>query len=982
MSQLNRKQANSEESGPFGGESNSSFISSFSNGEPCRLASPSSTYSPNLFFLQRERSNSPPHSTRDFLNALPSPLEASPDAGFLSPSQPSPAVRNFSHDIVPFNAISTSPSSENLNHYSPNSAPRTNVSASSSNYGLGIIGTGYQQSLSTTSDNQEIMLNYPDKPAQSSQTSRYPSALEENRVAVSDYDSSREFTELNSRRQSQNTALVNRLSLMPPPEPIEVPTAEDVRFGIKGAKSVGWNEVRRQSILRNESVDTNSLNQGWRKSFFGKFGHSDEMGQKPVSEFGAEKGDFREKSEVPRQIPSGRLSSLDVMIEGGTLAKEGTNMAMGTIYNLKNPHANFMRPISMASDENLKMMRGDRSDMNPTTMRFRAPLNPCESMNSFSAISLDAFGASNLGHNVASPGLLEDFSIKDRDDTRLEFLPHNFEVFDFPDTEPDDALHDPGPLLPRKGVDRMIVESKAVSGKTDWWSVRGWLNALGLVFLVVGLLSLFAGFPVIDYFISHPIPTLGGFNLGGINATGQVPEILGFRGLIDVDTPKAARTKNGLDGRKYRLVFSDEFNQDRRTFWPGDDPYWEAVDLHYWATNNLEWYDPDQITTANGSLVITFDKADPALNHNLNFRGGMLQSWNQFCFTGGIIEASISLPGDPKVGGLWPAFWTMGNLGRAGYGATLDGTWPYSYDSCDVGTLPNQTDPKTGGPAAAHTMGDPYNRNELSFLPGQRFSRCTCPDVVGTNYHPGPKHPDGTWVGRSAPEIDILEAITDPDTKMGQISQSAQLAPYNAHYELNNRTKGYVTVAKNDSYQTVLNPYTGNVYQQAASGLSNTDQISYNGKAFASYGFQYATSDSDNPYLTWTQKDQAMWGFTSGAIGPDPVSQISSRTISNEPMYILLNLGMSANFGEIDLHKLTFPAKMLVDWVRVYQPVGEPINTSCSPPKYPTAKYIQDHQAAYTNPNLTTWIQYQESRGDKTGNPKTGFPKNKLLDTC
>ncbi len=29
----------------------------------------------------------------------------------------------------------------------------------------------------------------------------------------------------------------------------------------------------------------------------------------------------------------------------------------------------------------------------------------------------------------------------------------------------------------------------------------------------------------------------------------------------------------------------------------------------------------------------------------------------------------------------------MGNLGRAGYGATLDGMWPYSYDTCDVGSV-------------------------------------------------------------------------------------------------------------------------------------------------------------------------------------------------------------------------------------------------------------------------------------------------------
>lgn len=35
--------------------------------------------------------------------------------------------------------------------------------------------------------------------------------------------------------------------------------------------------------------------------------------------------------------------------------------------------------------------------------------------------------------------------------------------------------------------------------------------------------------------------------------------------------------------------------------------------------------------------------------------------------------------------------WAMGNLGRAGYGASLEGMWPYTYDACDVGTLPNQT---------------------------------------------------------------------------------------------------------------------------------------------------------------------------------------------------------------------------------------------------------------------------------------------------
>ena len=71
-------------------------------------------------------------------------------------------------------------------------------------------------------------------------------------------------------------------------------------------------------------------------------------------------------------------------------------------------------------------------------------------------------------------------------------------------------------------------------------------------------------------------------NIGGINGTGQIPDFPGMPHLIDPDTPQEARTRTGHDGFKYELVFSDEFNKDGRTFYPGDDPHWEAVDLHYW----------------------------------------------------------------------------------------------------------------------------------------------------------------------------------------------------------------------------------------------------------------------------------------------------------------------------------------------------------------------------------------------------------------
>ena len=36
------------------------------------------------------------------------------------------------------------------------------------------------------------------------------------------------------------------------------------------------------------------------------------------------------------------------------------------------------------------------------------------------------------------------------------------------------------------------------------------------------------------------------------------------------------------------LQFSDEFNTDGRTFYNGDDPYFEAVDIWYGVTKDLE----------------------------------------------------------------------------------------------------------------------------------------------------------------------------------------------------------------------------------------------------------------------------------------------------------------------------------------------------------------------------------------------------------
>ncbi|TFK99149.1 glycoside hydrolase family 16 protein [Pterulicium gracile] len=511
--------------------------------------------------------------------------------------------------------------------------------------------------------------------------------------------------------------------------------------------------------------------------------------------------------------------------------------------------------------------------------------------------------------------------------------------------EPDDALHDP------------LVKDRSSGAFT----LRGLANLGCLGLLCVTLVTLFAGYPMISHFQKQEQSTQGGFNLGGVNATGQVPE-MGFSVLIDKDTPKSAYTRTSLeDGSKLQLVFSDEFNHDGRTFWPGDDPYWEAHNMHYWGTNNLEWYHPEAITTAGGNLILTLSERQI---NGLDYMGGFMSTWNKLCFQGGYIEASIVLPGENNVAGLWPAFWTLGNLGRAGYGATLEGMWPYSYDACDVGTLPNQT--LNSLPLAATTGGGTHTGGALSYLPGQRLSRCTCDGES----HPGPKHRDGTYVGRAVPELDVIEAQVNGDPRFGHVSITCQIAPFNADYTWNNLTSNYDIWMDHDLAH--LNEYQGGEFQQSVSVLATTNQDCYerNGACYSEYSVEYKPGFDDG-YIHWVMDGKPAWSLYGAGLGADALTEISARPVPTEPMYLILNLGMSHNFGAIDFADLVFPVNMYVDYVRVYQRPGE-IKMSCDPPDHPTADYINTYFEAYNNPNLTTWV-------DDFGQ---SVPKNRLIDQC
>jgi beta-glucan synthesis-associated protein KRE6 len=99
-------------------------------------------------------------------------------------------------------------------------------------------------------------------------------------------------------------------------------------------------------------------------------------------------------------------------------------------------------------------------------------------------------------------------------------------------TEQDDYIHNPDPRRDR-----------AYDRGGDIFTYRGLTNLGCLILLVICILALLyvlfvlrgrsllilcytrscsAGYPIISHFTKHQQSTLGGFNLGGINASGQV----------------------------------------------------------------------------------------------------------------------------------------------------------------------------------------------------------------------------------------------------------------------------------------------------------------------------------------------------------------------------------------------------------------------------------------------------------------------------
>lgn len=176
-------------------------------------------------------------------------------------------------------------------------------------------------------------------------------------------------------------------------------------------------------------------------------------------------------------------------------------------------------------------------------------------------LGMSSGGSSNSDHSFENSGASE---------SRYNLFtdPNQHAYHDFVDDEEPDRLHD------------MHAKDEDSMWDCTLLSLRGWLNVLGMLLIAAALIALFAGYPIASYFselaAKDAAKSQYGWNVGGTNSSGQVPEIQGFHQLVDKDTPDEVKHIRGFDGHEYTLVFSDEFEQEGRSFFEGDDPFWEA----------------------------------------------------------------------------------------------------------------------------------------------------------------------------------------------------------------------------------------------------------------------------------------------------------------------------------------------------------------------------------------------------------------------
>lgn len=394
----------------------------------------------------------------------------------------------------------------------------------------------------------------------------------------------------------------------------------------------------------------------------------------------------------------------------------------------------------------------------------------------------------------------------------------------------------------------------------------------------------------------------------------------------DANGPKDPNVTDGT--QPYHLIFSDEFNDSKRTFESGFDKKWVALD-HLDTTNMGQHYFSSQaVQVDKGALIITTSKPEERF-HGAKYVSGSVQTWNKFCFTGGFVEIKAVLPGKWGIPGTWPAMWIMGNIGRATYLGSQDGTWPWSFDQCAPWIEAMETkSQKISACGNLTEKGNPHSR----------------PEDYGLNKNQG----------RGATEIDILEVQIKARDEPAFLSTSLQISPgldpslRPASTTLPGKGQWYQHL-KYGQYTSINSDYYGENGLDSLSAVTrlNTDVF----EAYHIYRIDWMPGPSG--YLRWwidglflyEIPGESLYVWSNG---------VPPRQIPVEPSYLILSTAVSEKFSppcEGQICDSIWPSNFTIDYVRVYQgPQNNYTSIGCSPDSFPTTSWIKAHPVDYGLP--------------------------------
>ncbi|KAG7393602.1 hypothetical protein PHYPSEUDO_007439 [Phytophthora pseudosyringae] len=400
--------------------------------------------------------------------------------------------------------------------------------------------------------------------------------------------------------------------------------------------------------------------------------------------------------------------------------------------------------------------------------------------------------------------------------------------------------------------------------------------------------------------------------------------------FYNISVPKGAFDFGGNSSfnNEYKLIFSDEFNNSKRTFEAGFDPKWTAIDIRDTTNMGQHYFLPQAVQIDKGNLIITTSKPKKRYR-GAKYVSGSVQTWNKFCYTGGYVEVQAVLPGKWGIPGTWPAIWIMGNIGRAPFLRSQDGTWPWSFDVC--------------APYVEKVEKVKQKINACGNLTN-KHDKASYPEMYGMN----------PFQGRGATEIDVIEAQIRARDEPAFISTSLQIRP--SLYD--DMRPGSMTLPgpgqwyqglKFGDFTRINSDYYGEMGLDSISALTQLQTDSF--KAYHTYRLDW--SPGPEGYIRWWMDNNFLFEIPGSALNKW-VGTVPPRLIPVEPSYLILSTAVSEKFSppcDGQICNSLWPSNFTINYVRVYQ--GNPnryTSVGCNPEAYPTTEWIYAHPVEYGLP--------------------------------